>query len=354
MPVAFPNINPNTLVPLFYADVTSFPQPIASNLKMLLIGHMNNEESQAGIENDVTPGTAVANVPYILTGPDAVAMFGPGSQLSWMYNVARENAPSAEIWAIAITEAAPSATVLRAKGEIVVTAGGSRNRFGVLQFYIAGRPIRVDVQPTDTQHQIAEKIRKQINNGAHPIFARPVPNDPNPEANVVKVECNWFGFTGNEIRITHTGKRAHVEKTEPSAKLSRSLLNLPGTLAGGAYEHEVGDIFATVADMPFDVFVAPDTNTHVMASIENFMHDRWLPTSMMYGHTVSAKISDHQDLLEFGDLHNDPHHSVLAVQQSVCPPWEWASALAGVIVTHGPPLPSCRARCRRCSLRACS
>ena len=327
MPVSFPTLLPNTLVPLFYAEVTSAPQPIVSNLRMLLIGHMNNGEQHG-------EGTAVANTPYILTGPEASTLFGPGSQLAWMYAAARANAEPAEIWGIAITERPPGPTVIRATGEIVVTAPGSRNRTGVVGFYIAGRVCKIFVEPTDTQHQIAEKIRKAINGAGHPIRALAVPADPNPKSNIVKVECTWYGYTGNEIRITHTGPRAHVEKTSPNARLSRSLLTLPGSLSGGEGETEAEDIFATVEDMPFDLFVVPDQSPSLMGGVRDFMVRRWSPYNQLYGHTVSAKIDDLPGQEAFAETHNDPHHSVLAIQQSVCPPWEWASALAGVMVTH--------------------
>ncbi|MCH6106626.1 hypothetical protein MMA84_23785, partial [Salmonella enterica] len=83
MSVPFNNIPGNILTPFFFAEINSGGTPFEGNPRVLLLG-----PKLAG-------GTAPAAVPYgpIHSAAEADALFGVGSVLSFMYRIARNNAP---------------------------------------------------------------------------------------------------------------------------------------------------------------------------------------------------------------------------------------------------------------------
>jgi phage tail sheath gpL-like len=327
MPIDFSYVPPNTLLPLFYAEVTSAQAPINPNLKLCIVGH----KARTTVVAD--DGTAVENTLYNVTrDEDALNLFGKGSQLYSMYLTARANAPFSEIWCIACPE---SVTGVKAVGSITVSHAGTSVHAGVLGFYIAGRLIQVKVLDGSTKEQIAKAIQRAINDHMDvPVKASGATGATGEFT--VTLTCRWAGVTGNEIRISYVGRRGRADAMGPSAQLARYLLTVVQMTSGDG-ETETGGTFAAIGDRPFDLFVFPFTSQNLLDDCMKFMNGeagRWSPAQQLYGHFVTARIAAFQPLYDLGAARNDPHMTILGIMQSIVPSWEWSSALAGVMVTH--------------------
>lgn len=315
------NIPSNTLLPLFYADVTPAPEPISPNLKLLLIGHMNKGSGFG-------EGVAVANTMYPLVQEDATELFGAGSMLAWMYQAARANAPRSEIWGISIDE---DPVAVRATGTITVVNGGNAVRQGVPIIWIAGVPVQIRVLSTDTAAQIATKLTAAINSSHLPVKATVA-------SAVITITCRWAGATGNEIRCSFTGPHGRRGENQNSSRLARVLYNFSTpNMSAGAGEYLPAATISSIGGRPFDIFVYPQTGQTNMDIFQDFMDGiagRWSPFQQLYGHTVTANIGSFSGLGTLADARNDPHQTILGIMQSIMPSWQWASSLAAVMLTH--------------------
>lgn len=336
MPMSFEYIPGNTLLPLFYAEVRPAPEPYAASLKMLLVGHQNKGGPT------FNEGVAIENTLYLITREEARELFGPGSQLAHMYERARGNFPWAEIWAMAIPEAA---TVTRAKGAITVVHDASPNKLGLIRFWIGGRLTEIMIRAGDLKSDIARKIKNAINEGeddADPSTGSDLTcicqNDDavTPDAAKKLITCKWNGVTGNEIRLSYVGPAGRASDRSPIVKLTRYYLSYT-QLSGGNGEAETAQTFAAIGDKPFDVFVFPYASQNLLDRCQEFMDGaagRWSPFQQLYGHMFTAKIGTHDALMTLGESRNDPHMTILGIMQSIQPSWEWSSALAAIACQH--------------------
>jgi phage tail sheath gpL-like len=336
MPMSFEYIPASTLLPLFYAEVRPAPEPYSATLRMLLIGHQNKGGA------NYNEGTALENTLYLITREESRELFGPGSQLSHMYERARENFPWAEIWAMAIPEAQ---TVTRAKGAITVVKDASPNKLGLIRFWIGGRPTEILIRSGDTKASIATKIKNAINVGqtdTDPSTGSDLTcvcnNDDaaTPDAAKKLIVCKWAGITGNEIRITYIGPSGRASDSSPVVKLSRYYLNFT-QLNGGTGEAETAQSFTAIGAKPFDVFVFPYATQNLLDKCQEFMDGaagRWSPFQQLYGHMFTAQIANHDALIALGEARNDPHMTIMGIMQSIQPSWEWSSALAAIACQH--------------------
>lgn len=323
MAIAFSSIPANQLVPLFYAEVTSAQEPWAASLQLCLIGHANNG---AGFGE----GTAVLDQLYLVTRTDATTLFGRGSMLEWMYQKARYNAPAVEIWCIAIPE---SPGAVRATATITITSASSQTRKGNALWYIAGRGVRINIPaPGMTTLQIADLLVYAINRMSLPCKAARLVSG----SAAITLTCRWAGATGNELLISFAGPSGRYESNNPAVVLARTISSVT-QFTGGIGEAAPAATFAAIGDKPLDVFVFPITSAGNLDACQDFMDGsagRWSPFKQLYGHMVTAIRGSFSSLVSFGSLRNDPHMSILAIWKSIFPTWEWASALAAVMITH--------------------
>lgn len=318
MALAFEAIPADVKLPLFYAEVTPAQEPASPNLKMCLIGFMNRAS--------FGQGTAVLNYPYLVTRSDASTLFGRGSMLETMYLRARDQAPYAEIWCIAISE---EVDAIQAFGTITVAHPGSATRQGIAAIYIAGRRVQLRVRSTDIANTIATNLAAAIN-AAQTYLKATV------STNVVTVTCRWAGITGNQIPLTYVGSRGRRSSNVPESALSRYLFTFVQP-SGGAGEFNSSSTYGVLDTRNFDVFVIPSVSQPILDASLTFMDGiagRWSPFKQQYGHIFGGKIGDLSTLTTLGDAQNDPHMSIIGLWKSINPAWEWASALAGVAVQH--------------------
>lgn len=329
MPMSFEYIQPDVLLPLFYAEVTSAPEPISPSLKLCLIGHMNR-----GAVYD--EGSGLENTLYILTRTAATDLFGPGSQLEAMYEKARYNAPTAEIWGIACPE--DPVDSIRSVGSIQVMHPANALRLGIATMYIAGRKLDINIRAGDTAEAIAKRFQDKINKSRFPVRATGATGLPGSDT--ITITAKWAGLTGNQIDLTFVGPHGRETANDPGVRMVRWYLELTQP-SGGEGEPEAPTTFAAIGDRPFDIFCmaipGPGAGLGALDAAQDFMDNaagRWSPTQQLYGHMVCTREDSFANLFAMAETRNDPHMTVLGVQNSIMPPWEWSAALAGVMITH--------------------
>lgn len=305
MAIAFPSIPLPFLPPLYYADIVPGQAPFSASLKCLLIGQKNHG----------APGQE--NVPIILSGSEAERLYGRGSMLARMYARARDNAPFAEFWGMAVP---PQDGAIAAQGAIKVLSDPTIA--GILNLSIAGYRIAVPVSVGTAANQ-ALRVRGAINAATNcPVTAA---IDGGDSSRVI-LTCKWRGQMGNQIRIL-----------KGSFGVQNSIDNLfqitgmTGVTVGvGAMVLTTG--LGALGNRRFDVFASPARpgNSDFMDGISG----RWSPLQQLYGHWFTSINNSFSGLITTGLTLNDPHLSILGTFDSPTPAWEWAAAYAAHATAH--------------------
>ena len=192
MPISFANIPANLKVPLYWVEVDPSMAGLPSiNLRALMVGIMT------------TDGTAAPEEP-IPIGSQSMAdsFFGPGSELSRIFQAYYANNFANEVWGLPLREPAGASA---AAGTITVVTPPTEA--GTLHFYIAGTYVPVNVGPSDTIEDIAQAIEDAVNNfystlnpygGGNPALPV-VASQPATPDGTVTLTCVWKGVNGNDI-----------------------------------------------------------------------------------------------------------------------------------------------------------
>jgi len=194
MPISFANIPANIKVPLYWVEVDPSMAGLPSiNLRALMVGIMTAD------------GTATPEAP-IPIGSQSMAdqFFGPGSELSRMFQSYYSNNFANEVWALPLLE--PVGAVA-ATGKITITTPPTEA--GTLHFYIAGTYVPVNIGPSDTKQNIAQAIADAINNyystlnpygGGNPALPVTATVPATPDGTVT-LTATWKGINGNDIFV---------------------------------------------------------------------------------------------------------------------------------------------------------
>ena len=176
MPISFANIPANIKVPLYWVEVDPSMAGLPSiNLRALVVGMMTSD----GDATDAVP------IP-IGSQAQADAHFGPGSELSRMFQAFYSNNFANEVWGVGLTEPVGSTA---ATGAIVITTAPTAA--GTIHLYIAGTHVPVNVMTTDTVDQIATAIGDAINTFSDTIGAAGRSGTSDPAAHSHQRRSGW-------------------------------------------------------------------------------------------------------------------------------------------------------------------
>lgn len=305
MTVPFNAIPGNLLVPFFYAEINSGGTPFQGQSRLLLVGQKTSA------------GTATADVPVgpIQSTAEAIALFGAGSMLEFMYRFARRNAPFQPIWALPLADPAGAA----ATATITINPAPAVTGVGVLR--VMGRRITLQVNAADNVTAVATAIKNAINAASLPVTADNV-------AGVVTVTARHVGLLSNKIEIKLADDEPNVLTASNTAIVA---------MASGSGTPALTNGLAALGDDEFDWIAMPYADTTSLNSMRDFLNDtsgRWSPTKQLYGHCLSANFDTLSNNVSLGNGRNDQHASIMASQNSPSPPWEWAAALAAKAAQH--------------------
>jgi phage tail sheath gpL-like len=324
MPISFSNIPQNIKVPLYWVEVDPSMAGLPSlNLRSLIVGTMTDD------------GDGVPEVP-IPIGSQAQAdhHFGPGSELSRMFQSFFANNFGNEVWALPMKEPVGATA---ATGDITITAPPTEA--GTIHLYISGTHVPVNVGPADTVDEIAQAMADAINThyvdyyvgGLGTAEALPV-TALKATAGKCSLTAVWKGITGNEINVTlnYYGSRG-------SQRLPAGLvLTLPGTtndgfLTGGAGTPTFDIAIANIQKQAFEYVAMPYTDSQSLFDWDQEYGftdtGRWGWQRQQFGHVFTAMRGQYSDLILFGETLNSGVESIMAFEQKTpSPMFEVAAA----------------------------
>lgn len=310
MGVLFNNIPGNIRVPLFYAEFQPGGTPYQQNARLLLVGQK------------LAAGAATANEPILVRDGAANALFGTGSMLAVMCQIARKNGPLQEIWALPLAD---DVAGVAATGTITVAAP-SLTQAAVLTLYIAGRRIRIPVLTSDTRTTIAAALVAAINAQSDLPVTAAVNGTTNYQ---IDLTARHKGTLGNYVEIE---KGVYTE----DGPLANTLLTIVG-MASGAADPDMLTALNNLGDDEFDWIASPyadATNIGRASDLLNDVSGRWSWAKQIYGHYLCTHPGTVSALQTLGAGLNSQHVSVFPCRKFLSGPHEVAAAAGAVMAAH--------------------
>jgi phage tail sheath gpL-like len=314
MPISFSNIPANIKVPLYWVEVDPSMAGLPTvNLISLVVGVMTSD------------GDAVHDIP-IPIGSQAQAdkHFGPGSELSRMFQAFYKNNFANEVWGLPLAE--PTGGVA-STGTINVTTAPTEA--GTIHLYIAGTHVPINIMSTDTVVTIGQAIADAINAFTDTVGNPALPVSAASTGGTVTLTSLFKGVNGNEITIqlNYYGTIGS-EITPPGLVMA---LPATGLLTGGTGVPVMTTAIANIQKKAYEYVALPysDTNSLFAWDQEYGFTDtgRWGWQRQQFGHVFSAKRGTYAALIAFGDTLNSGVESIMAFETTTpSPMFECAAA----------------------------
>lgn len=319
MSVPFNQIPSNVMVPLFYAEFNSGGTPYLGDPVTLLLGQLT------------TAGKAPPAVAYgpISSESDAIAQFGLGSMLHYMFLAARKNAQFAPIYALPLADP-PGAPAV---GEITITAAPGVSGAGIVR--VTGRLLQFQINAADTMDMIATNMAAVINAANLAVTAAAA-------AAVVTVTARHHGLTGNGLDIAIPGVGA--VPTGGWANILNATNTTVTPMAGGSGSPDIAGALAGLNDVPYDWIAGAYSDEPSLDAMIAFLNDstgRWSPYQQLYGHYMCFMYDTLSNLCTYGPQINNQHICVMGSKPTPTPPWEPAAMMAGIATEHLANPPEC-------------
>lgn len=305
MTVPFATIPQNLRTPLFFVEFdNSMANTATATQRTLLIGQMlDGAAGKDSIPERITSGTQAAE------------RFGRGSMLHTEAGAYFRNDTAGEVWALPLAD---TESQTAAAGKLKITSAA--NDTGVISLYIAGIRVQMAVVATDTAEAIATGLTKVINRNTNlPVTAA-------AEADTVTLTAKNKGAHGNgiDIRLNYLGLTGG-ESTPSGFEMTIT------AMSGGNGAPDLLNGLANLKDRSFDFIVNPYTDTASLDVVKTFLADRWAWDKQLYGHSYGMITGTYGQLADFGEKRNDQHASLLGVNGSPSPDYQWSAAYTGAI-----------------------
>ncbi|EKL3980338.1 phage tail sheath subtilisin-like domain-containing protein [Morganella morganii] len=305
MTVPFATIPQNLRTPLFFVEFdNSMANTATATQRTLLIGQMlDSATGKDSIPERITSGTQAAE------------RFGRGSMLHTEAEAYFRNDTAGEVWVLPLAD---TESQTAAAGKLKITSAA--NDTGVISLYIAGIRVQMAVVATDTAEAIATGLAKVINRNTNlPVTAA-------AEADTVTLTAKNKGAHGNgiDIRLNYLGLTGG-ESTPSGFEMTIT------AMSGGHGAPDLLNGLANLKDRSFDFIVNPYTDTASLDVVKTFLAERWAWDKQLYGHSYGVITGTYGQLADFGEKRNDQHASLLGVNGSPSPDYQWSAAYTGAI-----------------------
>lgn len=305
MTVPFATIPQNLRTPLFFVEFdNSMANTATATQRTLLIGQML--DGAAG--KDSTPER-------ITSGTQAAERFGRGSMLHTEADAYFRNDTAGEVWALPLADDEKQTA---AADKLKITSAA--NDTGVISLYIAGIRVQMAVVATDSAEAIATGLTTVINRNAN------LPVTAETEEDTISLTAKNKGAHGNgiDIRLNYRGQMGG-ENTPSGFEMTIT------AMSGGNGSPDLLNGLANLKDRSFDFIVNPYTDTASLDVVKTFLADRWAWDKQLYGHSYGVITGTYGQLADFGERRNDQHASLLGVNGSPSPDYQWSAAYTGAI-----------------------
>lgn len=307
MGVQFSQIPAGVRVPLFYVELSSGGTTYKGHAVQLLFGQK------------LASGTAPAGKVQSLRDSQWPGAVGNGSMLHGALQSARLQDEFAEIHFVALDD---DPAGVAATGSVKV-AGTPVARSGTAALYIAGRRVRIAVQPADTNATIATALALAINKTPFVYVTAQAAGD------TITLTARHKGDLGNDIMIDH-GEPAD------EGPLGATLFTITD-MAGGTGNPEVAAFLANLGDVEYDWIGSPyadQTNLSAMTDFLGSQSGRWSPMQQIYGHHTVVTSKSYANATALGNAQNDQHLTIFPAYKFRSPPWETAAAVNAAFCKH--------------------
>ena len=305
MTVPFADIPQNLRTTLFFIEFdNSMANTATATQRTLLIGQML--DGSAG--KDSVPER-------IASGTQAAERFGRGSMLHAEADAYFRNDTAGEVWVLPLADTEKQTA---AAGKLKITS--EANDTGVISLYIAGIRVQMAVVATDSAEMIATGLTAVINRTANlPVTAA-------AETDTVTLTAKNKGAHGNgiDIRLNYRGQMGG-ENTPSGFEMTIT------AMTGGNGAPDLLNGLANLKDRTFDFIVNPYADTASLDVMKTFLSGRWAWDKQLYGHSFGVITGTYGQLADFGEKRNDHHASLLGVNGSPSPDYQWSAAYTGAI-----------------------
>ncbi len=266
------------------------------------------------VAQKLAAGTVAQSIITEITGRNADAEFGVGSQLARMVRAYRDNDPTGVLQCIAIDDSGS-----KAAGDVTFT--GPATADGTIYLYIAGILVKTIVTDGDTATEIGDALVLALTAETQ----QPVTGINT--TGVVALTAKNGGTLGNDIdlRFNHLG--AIGGEVTPAGVTA--VVTTP--MAAGATDPTMVATIAAMAGEGFDYVGQPYTDTVNLDAWEtefNFVAGRWSPLNKLHGHVWSFLRGTLSALGTAGNLRNDPNMTMFGVEADALTPIYEATAMA--------------------------
>lgn len=319
MSVGFSAIPGDLRVPLFYAEVdNSMASSGLSTLRRLLVGQVN----------DAVEGEEVGKLSIVSRTTEARAIAGDGSMLAAMHKQLRAIDPVGEVWCLPLKVAEG----VSATGTITLT--GEASEAGLLNLYVAGQ--RVQAMVPNQSPAAAATLAQKVND------AFDLPVTAAAAEGVVTLTSKFKGVLANDIQVTLNRLGRVNGEVTPAG-----LTVVATSMSGGVGTPDLAVALAALGDEEFEFICQPWADTQTLDAWQETMDDsagRWSWAKQIYGHVYSARRGTLGEHVAAGRLRNDPHMTVLGIENGIPQPvWEVAAQLTArtaVFISADPACPT--------------
>jgi phage tail sheath gpL-like len=263
----------------------------------------------------VIQATAIDDL-ITLTTSDASAAGSWWVELDNAGGGATDNSPNFEYplgYTFAATGSGDSGTA--ATGSIQVSVDAALTG-GTLALYVAGRRLAVNVLASDTSATLAARIAVAINADVYlPVTAA-------ASAGSVTLTAKWGGISSNDcdLRLNYYPD----EQTPNGVTLTFT------ALSGGSGSPDMLALLAALGDEPFTAIVTPWTDSSTLATVENWLEERYGPMDPKPGHIWAAQRGVLSALVSAGTNRNSQFSTLLGVYGVPEPAYLWAASAAAL------------------------
>lgn len=251
----------------------------------------------------LSAGSAAANVPVLVTSPaQATVLFGRGSMAALM--VAAYLAINSSIPLMVIPQVDLVAGTA-AVGSITVDTAATGA--GTLALYLGGVLVQVGVASGDAVDDIAIAIAAAINANADLPVTAAVDGVDDEKVNITARHKGEV-FNGFDIRANYYGERMPAGVTVTCVSLT-----------GGSGNPDMADGIDAMGDEWFNWAIVPYTDTANLTQLKTALDNRWGPMQQIGCRAFAAYAGTLANTGTFGNGHNSPHLSVMAIGSSPTP-----------------------------------
>jgi phage tail sheath gpL-like len=266
-------------------------------------------------------GTIAAGVPTrIYASANSGTLFGRGSMLDRMIQLARGVSTQTELWAIAQDDLMAGTAATGA-----VTFTGTATAAGTLPLYVAGTQVPVGVTVGMTAAQLAAACVAAL--AALPDLPLVAAIDATLTSKV-DLTCAWKGLTGNDIDL----RTYYYHGDAIPAGITVAIT----PMAGGAGNPTLTASIASLGDVWFHSWAVPYTDGVSVAAVQTELNRRNGPTVQLRGRSYSFVRDTVGNLGTLGSSYNNQLLTFLGMAKLPTPTYEATAVLAMTVGTYAP------------------